>query len=86
MEALIDTLVPASQCVGRRPKQVNVLAGSHLTPGDLEAREVNRCIHSRILLNYHTARAVLDWLEDRVAALEEEGAPGMYDADLDIEQ
>jgi len=37
MEALIDTLVPASQCVGRRPRQVNVLAGSHLTPGDLEA-------------------------------------------------
>ena len=38
------------------------------------------------LLNYHTARAVLDWLEDRVAALEEEGTTGMYEADLDIEQ
>ena len=60
--------------------------GHEMTPGEPDVREVNRCIHSRILLNYHTARAVLDWLEDRVAALEEEGAPGMYDADLDIEQ
>ena len=60
--------------------------GHEITPGEMDAREVNRCIHSRVLLNYHTARAVLDWLEDRVAALEEEGAHGMYDADLDIEQ
>ena len=60
--------------------------GHEMTPGEVDAREVNRCIHSRVLLNYHTARAVLDWLEDRVAALEEEGAHGMYDADLDIEQ
>ena len=40
----------------------------------------------QILLNYHTDRAVLDWLADRVAALEEEEASGMYEADLDIEQ
>lgn len=37
VEAIIDTLVPESTAAGRRPKQVNVLAGSHLTPGDLEA-------------------------------------------------
>ena len=60
--------------------------GHEMTPGEVDAREGNRCIHSRVVLNYHTARAVLDWLEDRVAALEEEGAHGMYDADLDIEQ
>lgn len=38
--ALIDVLVPARDEAntqpGRRPKQVNVLAGSFLTPGDLE--------------------------------------------------
>ncbi|MRD72376.1 nitrogenase iron-molybdenum cofactor biosynthesis protein NifN [Rhodocyclus tenuis] len=35
VEAMIDTLVPASNSVGRR-RQVNVLASSMLTPGDLE--------------------------------------------------
>ena len=60
--------------------------GHEMIPGEEDVREVTRCIHSRILLNYHTARAVLDWLEDRVAALEEEEASGMYEADLDIEQ
>lgn len=37
LEALIRTLVPASDCAGRRPKQVNVLASAMLTPGDIEA-------------------------------------------------
>lgn len=37
LEALIRTLVPESDCAGRRPKQVNVLASAMLTPGDIEA-------------------------------------------------
>ncbi len=37
VEALIETLVPETQCAGRRPKQVNVLASAMLTPGDIEA-------------------------------------------------
>jgi nitrogenase molybdenum-iron protein NifN len=37
LEALIETLVPESQSVGKRPKQVNVLASAMLTPGDIEA-------------------------------------------------
>jgi nitrogenase molybdenum-iron protein NifN len=40
VEAIIDTLVPdtsKSSLVGRRSKQVNVLASSMLTPGDIEA-------------------------------------------------
>ena len=37
IEALIETLVPDSQSVGKRPKQVNVLASAMLTPGDIEA-------------------------------------------------
>ena len=36
VKAMIDVLVPQTACVGRRKKQVNVLAGSLLTPGDLE--------------------------------------------------
>jgi nitrogenase molybdenum-iron protein NifN len=37
VEAIIETLVPESRVAGRRPRQVNVLASSMLTPGDLEA-------------------------------------------------
>lgn len=37
IESLIETLVPESQCAGKRPKQVNVLASAMLTPGDIEA-------------------------------------------------
>ena len=37
MEAIVQTLVPDSDTVGKRPKQVNVLASSMLTPGDTEA-------------------------------------------------
>jgi nitrogenase molybdenum-iron protein NifN len=37
IESLIETLVPESQCAGKRPKQVNVLASGMLTPGDTEA-------------------------------------------------
>jgi nitrogenase molybdenum-iron protein NifN len=36
VKAMIDVLVPQSTCIGRRKKQVNLLAGSLLTPGDLE--------------------------------------------------
>lgn len=43
--AMIETLVPQAQTAGtqpgRRARQVNVLAGSHLTPGDIETlREI----------------------------------------------
>lgn len=37
LDAIIDTLVPESRRVGRRHRQVNVLASSMLTPGDVEA-------------------------------------------------
>ncbi|KEA62594.1 Nitrogenase FeMo-cofactor scaffold and assembly protein NifN [Marinobacterium lacunae] len=36
MKSIIDTLVPESDRAGRRPRQVNVLCATHLTPGDLE--------------------------------------------------
>lgn len=37
VEGMIKTLVPDSDCAGRRAKQVNVLASPMLTPGDIEA-------------------------------------------------
>lgn len=37
VEAMIDTMVEKSALAGRRHKQVNVLASSMLTPGDIEA-------------------------------------------------
>lgn len=49
-------------------------------------REVNRQIHTRILLNYNTARAVLTWLEDRVAELETADSGGIYDIGPGIQQ
>ena len=36
VEAIIDAMVPKSALAGRRHKQVNVLAASMLTPGDIE--------------------------------------------------
>ena len=77
-----DTLPPYSEQLVAPDGSI----GHEIIPGEEDSREVTRFVHSRVLLNYHTARAVLEWLEDRVAALEEEGAAGMYDSDLDIEQ
>ena len=37
LEAIVATLVPETRQAGRRKKQVNVLASSMLTPGDIEA-------------------------------------------------
>jgi len=37
VKALVETIVPESQRAGLRARQVNVLAGAHLTPGDIEA-------------------------------------------------
>ncbi|MEW6646874.1 MAG: nitrogenase iron-molybdenum cofactor biosynthesis protein NifN [Pseudomonadota bacterium] len=37
VKAVIETVVPQTQRAGMRQRQVNVLAGAHLTPGDVEA-------------------------------------------------
>jgi nitrogenase molybdenum-iron protein NifN len=37
VKAMVETLVPESNRAGLRQRQVNVLAGAHLTPGDIEA-------------------------------------------------
>jgi len=62
--------------------------GHEIAPCDEELRTVTRTIHSRVILNYHTARAVLEWLEDKLDMLdmEEGSAPIIYEGDSGIEQ
>ena len=62
--------------------------GHEMAPFDDDVRTITRHIHSRVVLNYHTARSVLEWLEDKVEALEmEEGSsPLLVDGDTGIEQ
>ncbi len=62
--------------------------GHEISPFDEDIRTVTRTIHSRVLLNYHTARSVLEWLEEKVEMLEmEDGAnPLMVDNDGGVEQ
>ena len=62
------------------------------TPGpehfnsDGGTRKINRNIHSRILLNYQSAKAILQWLEERVNELESADNPEMYDPASGIRQ
>ena len=46
--------------------------GHEMVPQDENLKIVTRHIHSRVILNVHTARAVLEWLEDKVDILENE--------------
>ncbi|MDL2266926.1 hypothetical protein LJC46_02940 [Desulfovibrio sp. OttesenSCG-928-G15] len=53
--------------------------GHEIYPGDENLKLVTRRVHSRLLLSYHTARAVLDWLQDKVDTLENEEEGIFYD-------
>lgn len=67
------------------PNVTEQAIGPDGTPGpehllqDDGARQIKRNIHTRVLLNYHTARAVLEWLQDRVDELDAEGSGEIYD-------
>lgn len=62
--------------------------GHEMVPYDENLRVVNRHILSRIIVNYYTARDVLDWLEDKIQLLdmEAEGAPYPFEDGQDPEQ
>jgi hypothetical protein len=50
--------------------------GHEVSPIDDSLKTVTRRIHTKLLLNYYTARAVVEWLQDKVDILEsEEGGP-----------
>lgn len=56
--------------------------GQEMAPFDEEVRVVTRRIHSKVLINYNTAHALLEWLEEKIEALdmeEEGGAPFALD-------
>lgn len=62
--------------------------GHEMIPFEENLREVTRHIHAKVILNYHTARDVLEWLEDKVESLEmdSEGAPFSFAGESDREQ
>ncbi len=62
--------------------------GHEMVPFDDEVRTITRHVHSRVVLNYHTARAVLEWLEDKIDTLDmdDETAAMILDGDGSIEQ
>ena len=55
--------------------------GHEMAPYDENLKVVNRHILSKIIINYHTARDILEWLDDKVQLLEmePEGGPYPYD-------
>lgn len=62
--------------------------GHEVTPLDENLKIVTRHILSKVIINYHTARDILEWLEDKVQLLEmeEEGAPYPFDDEGNPEQ
>ncbi|MDL2316742.1 hypothetical protein LJC59_06645 [Desulfovibrio sp. OttesenSCG-928-A18] len=52
--------------------------GHELAPYDENLKLVTRTIHSRLILNYHTARAVLEWLQEKVDTLEAQEEEAMF--------
>lgn len=60
--------------------------GHEVVEEDSDVRHINRHIHTRILLNYNTARAVVEWLEDRIEELDQGVAGDVFGSSSDIEQ
>lgn len=53
--------------------------GHEMAPCDDSVKIVTRLINSKLILNYHTARAVLEWLQDKVETLENEEETIFFD-------
>ncbi|MBG3875683.1 MULTISPECIES: hypothetical protein [Nitratidesulfovibrio] len=61
--------------------------GHEVAPYDENLKVITRHIRSKVVLNYHTARAVLEWLEEKVETLEMEEEGGMmYEGEGGLEQ
>ena len=57
--------------------------GHEIAPYDEELKLITRHIHSKVILSYHSARGLLEWLEDHIAAIDAEGEGQMYFDDQD---
>lgn len=55
--------------------------GPEISSQDEHTKEVTRTIHAKVLLNYHTARAVIEWLEEKIQTLELEAPEGLFPMD-----
>jgi len=57
--------------------------GHEMAPSDDNVRTIVRRVHSKVIVSYQTARALLDWLEDKVDALdaEEQAGPSLASYD-----
>ena len=45
--------------------------GPEITPQDDRQKNIIRHIHTKLVLNYHTARAIQEWLESHLEILED---------------
>lgn len=52
--------------------------GHETVPYDKHLKVVTRRIHSKILLNYHTVRGLIELLQEAADTLEAEGGDGFY--------
>ncbi len=57
--------------------------GQEECPSDESVKMITRRIHTRVLFNYHTAKAILEWLEERIEAMEMEGDMFMNESGLE---
>ena len=57
--------------------------GHEMAPYDDNLKVVSRRIHTKLIFNYHTARAVLEWLQDKVDVLENESEDALFYDDDD---
>lgn len=60
--------------------------GHEITPYDDNIKVVTRRINSKLILSYHTARAVLEWLQDKVEILESEEENMIFDDEDGLHQ
>mgnify|MGYP003589441808 FL=1 len=52
--------------------------GHETAPYDENLKVISRRIHTKLILNYHTVKAVIEWLQEKAEALEAEEGEGFY--------
>jgi len=52
--------------------------GHEMAPCDESTKVVVRNIFSRVIVNYHTAHDIIDWLEDKIQVLDMEADGSLY--------
>ena len=55
--------------------------GHEMSPQENNIKIITRHIHTKVILKYHTARDILDWLAEKVETLDMEGEASAFDFD-----